>query len=244
MAEMRAVMSVSAVKELLKPAVAREAEDPAWPLPMGGLALRVPAFAAGAEPEGRTVGTACHRFLQHADLTRLAAPDAVAGQIAALVAAGRLAAEEASLVSAEEIAWFGQTPVGRLAATLAASGAGRVRREVPFVYALSVAPEQTDAQPGPDEKIIIRGVIDCLLDSDAGLIIVDYKTDRVADDAALAERVAGYTIQLQLYAQAASRIFARPVTRAVLVFLHARRVVEVPCTPLAYEALLGSEPRP
>jgi hypothetical protein len=69
-----------------------------------------------------------------------------------------------------------------------------------------------------------------LLETEAGLVLLDYKTDRIVDETTLSDRVTGYAAQLQLYAHAAGQLFDRPVSRAVLVFLCARRLVDVPCT--------------
>ena len=108
-----------------------------------------------------------------------------------MVAAARLSAEQAALVRVADLAWLATTDVG----TLLAQSAAAARREVPFVYALSLA--------GSGERTIVRGVIDCLLDTPAGLILIDYKTDHIRDERDLEERLAGYRVQLQLYALAA-----------------------------------------
>jgi ATP-dependent exoDNAse (exonuclease V) beta subunit len=224
LANLPAVISVSALKDLARPATQ---EDTAHAMQAPAVRLRSPSFAAATgEAEGRDIGVACHRFLQRADLTRLRTEATVCQQVETLVAEGRLSAEEGALVPPEDVAWFANTWVGKLAAAHAAA----VRREVPFVYAL---PGSHD-----DARTIVRGVIDCVLETDAGLTIWDYKTDRVADEAALRERVAAYSTQLQLYAQAAERIFARPIAQAVLVFLRARQVVEVAAEAPSVEQLL------
>jgi ATP-dependent helicase/nuclease subunit A len=231
-----AVLSVSAAKEL---ALRARGEDQPRVLDAPGQPLPGPSFAtepataaiAGGTPalpaDGRELGVACHRFLQHADLTRLGSPANVQAQVDALVAAGRLSPEDGALVPAEDIVWFGGTAEGRLAAR----AAGAIRREVPFVYALPLGES--------GEHTIVRGVIDCLIETADGLVILDYKTDWLADERDLAERLGGYQVQLQLYAQAAGAIFARPVTRAALVFLRARRVLEVPLGLPATVELFG-----
>jgi ATP-dependent helicase/nuclease subunit A len=130
----------------------------------------------------------------------------------------------------DDLAWFGATPLGRQLALRAAAAA----REVPFVYACRLSASANA------EATIVRGVIDCLLETAAGLVILDYKTDRVPDDAALQERINTYTLQLQLYAQAAAQIFARPVTRAVLVFIRQRYVADVTISPPPLAQLLNA----
>jgi len=210
-AALPAVLSVSALKEL---ADRRGTEDTPRAVASEAAPLRAPTFGL-TEPsaDGRTVGVACHRFLQHADLARLGSAEAVREQIAAMVSAGRLPEAEADLVPVADLVWFGTTPE----ASLLAEHTRNCRREVPFVYALPVE--------DLGERIIVRGIIDCLVELPDGLLILDYKTDRIPDAATWEERVAGYTVQLQLYAGAAADIFARSVKRALLVFLHGRKAV-------------------
>ncbi len=216
-----AVLSVSAVKELA--ARERTAETVAVlgpaqnPDGSATSALGRPAFATGPRAvDGRTVGTACHRFLQFADLDRIADAAAVRRQCEDLAAARLLTPEEAALVVVEDVVWLASTAEGRLLA----EGGAAVRREVPFVYALPLGATGAHA--------ILRGVIDCLVATPAGLVILDYKTDIPRDAADLAARIRGYSVQLQLYAEAAAAVFRRPVVRVALVFLRWRQVVAVP----------------
>ncbi len=224
LASLPAVLSVSAAKEL---ALQEAAADAPTVLDAPIQPLHAPTFAAGAAPaDGRELGAACHRFLQLADLARLSPEAAARAQVDELAAAGRLQPAEAALVPMADVAWFADTPEGRLLAR----GAPHARREVPFVYALSLG--------AADEHTIVRGVIDCLLETPDGLVILDYKTDRPRDETDFAARLAGYTVQLQLYAQAAAAIFGRPVVRALLIFLRARRTIAVPLTVPSLPALL------
>ncbi|MFQ5807007.1 MAG: PD-(D/E)XK nuclease family protein, partial [Phycisphaerae bacterium] len=191
-------------------------------------ALRVPRFARETEDEdGQIVGNAYHRFMQHADLKRLRRTADIQEQLAQLVGDSRLSAGEVRLLSPADIVWFATTDEGKLLA----QRADACRREVPFVYALPVA--------GGAERMVLRGVIDCLLESEDRLLILDYKTDRVRGAAAWEERIASYSVQLWLYALAAAEVFGRPATAATLVFLRQRRVVPVPTEPLALETILA-----
>ncbi|MBK9120873.1 MAG: UvrD-helicase domain-containing protein [Phycisphaerales bacterium] len=209
-----AALSVSAAKEIAqrerggdRPQIYEPVETP----------LPVPGFVrAHAEPEGRTLGTACHRFLEQVDLARLTDIDALRTEQEHLVAVARLPVDLARLVPLEDLAWFAAEPI---AAELRAC-AGTAQRELAFVYALPL--EATG------EFTIVRGVIDCLFETPAGLALLDYKTDRPRDTADFAARVAAYTVQLQLYAQAAAALLERPVRSAALVFLRERRMVDVP----------------
>ncbi len=208
-----AVLAVSALKE----AALREREgDKPHALDALDLPLTLPPFAAGAAATtGADIGTACHRFLEQADLRRLAREDEIRAELAELQRRGVLSAEEAALVPVADIAWFGNQPLGRLLAEHAAA----VRREVPFVFALDA--------PTPDDPALVRGIIDCLVPTPAGLVILDYKTDQPRDAADRAGRIAGYKVQMQVYARAAAAIFARPVAQVGLVFLRLREIVPV-----------------
>lgn len=179
------------------------------------------ASASWPEPgieaaDGRALGTACHRFLQHVPFAALTAADRVDAAVRQLVQTGRLSAVEAELLPQADLAWFGATDLGR---ALEAAG-DHVRRELAFTYA---AP-----WPSDDDRMLLRGVVDCLLERPDGLVLLDYKTDRRRDAADWQQRIAGYATQLQLYGLATAELFARPVRRMVLVFLRERELVEVP----------------
>ncbi|HHY38829.1 MAG TPA: helicase-exonuclease AddAB subunit AddA [Clostridia bacterium] len=74
------------------------------------------------------------------------------------------------------------------------------------------------------EIIVVQGVIDCLLVSDDGITLIDYKTDRVSaeDISAVIEK---YRVQLQLYSRAVERILCRPVTEKYLYFFSLGREI-------------------
>ena len=88
----------------------------------------------------------------------------------------------------------------------------------------------------PDAPVI-EGYIDlAVLESGPdgpGLIIVDYKTDAVADHADRAAKVERYRLQGAAYAVAAERSTGLPVRRVVLCFLAVDGATEVEVTGLA-----------
>lgn len=212
LAQKPAVLSVSALKQQAAWAAAEDVPRSLGPPP----AMHRPAFARAAQAEdGPAVGEAYHRFLHHADLSRLATPQQVEAQLARLVDDGRLAPDEARLVNPSDLVWLARTDEGKL---LAGAGAS-CRREVPFVYGLPLA--------GGTDRTVLRGIIDCLLETPEGLLIIDYKTDRLRTAAVRQARVDAYALQLQLYALAAGEIFGQRVRRAALVLLREHEVVPV-----------------
>ena len=79
--------------------------------------------------------------------------------------------------------------------------------------------------PDPARCTLLQGSIDCFFEEDGALVVVDYKTDRVAGESAIAERAESYRIQLDTYAYALRRIFGLPVRERILYFLRPGRSV-------------------
>ncbi len=65
----------------------------------------------------------------------------------------------------------------------------------------------------------VEGFIDLLYDGPDGLVVVDYKTDQVADDAAADASAARYRLQLATYALVIEANLGRPVVGAALLYL-------------------------
>ncbi|HSI63736.1 MAG TPA: PD-(D/E)XK nuclease family protein, partial [Candidatus Saccharimonadia bacterium] len=84
----------------------------------------------------------------------------------------------------------------------------------------------------------ISGTLDrVVLETDASgaftyATILDFKTDEVADEAALLERVQGYAPQLKLYHEAVQRLASLPVAsvKTVLIFTASCRLWPVDLT--------------
>jgi ATP-dependent helicase/nuclease subunit A len=77
-----------------------------------------------------------------------------------------------------------------------------------------------------DESIVVQGIIDVLIQTPQGLIVIDFKTDNISAGHAT-ERAELYRGQLDLYARAASAILNTPTAGKWLYFLAPRRAVEI-----------------
>ena len=112
-----------------------------------------------------------------------------------------ITAREAEAVDAEAIDGLFRSPLGRR--MLAAKN---MRRE--FKFSLLVgADEVFGAAAG--EQVLLQGVVDCCIEEDGELVIIDYKTDRVRG-AAVERRAETYAGQLRAYAAAMERITGKP----------------------------------
>src|SRR5699024_7128155 len=98
-----------------------------------------------------------------------------------------------------------------------------VEIEVPFTYTVKADYIYDDWDDDyAEEKVMIQGVIDCLIHTDKGMIILDYKTDNMPDKALIVEKKIAwkdkYSTQLSLYKQAIEDIFKQPVETTYLYF--------------------------
>lgn len=197
---------------------AEAAED--TPLPRPEVTLRQPRFAQekrGLTPAER--GTAHHLFMQFCDFDTCAMPGGAEQELTRLRDKHILSPEQADAVDVRRIEAFFASDLYRQA-----FAAARVRREFKFSVVAPAASYYPVAEDAPEETVLLQGVIDCLLETEAGFVVVDFKTDRVrAQDAA--DRAERYRPQLDAYGRAVQAIFGKPVTGRVLYFLTAGQAV-------------------
>ncbi len=172
----------------------------------------LPAFLAPpAEQTGLRRGVATHKALSLLPYARLRdvidEPEPLRARIVAelneLCARRRLMQQERLLVEAEPIAAFLESPWGRRALT-----SSEVRREWSFNLLL---PER--------DGLIVQGIVDLCYLFNGQWVLVDYKTDRVADTGELWQL---YGEQIALYRRALTQATGVPVREAVLYSLSLR----------------------
>ncbi|MFD1952626.1 PD-(D/E)XK nuclease family protein [Paenibacillus thailandensis] len=73
---------------------------------------------------------------------------------------------------------------------------------------------------------MIQGVVDCLFEDEAGLVLLDYKTDRIymKQWEQAAER---HRFQLELYAEALEKVLGKPVDECHVFFFDGGRSVRL-----------------
>jgi ATP-dependent helicase/nuclease subunit A len=176
------------------PDIAAAAALPSPAAPPDGLAAAPPDGLAAAEPPGALSpivrGSLVHRLLEDLDYARPVAP--AAATVRKLAADMGAEPTEADVEDVRAlVAAFAASP---LCARLAA--ARRTRREAPFAFGLDAA------GGGP----LVTGFLDVVaVEPDGGVLIVDFKSDRLDDvsPAELTER--DYATQRIVYALAALR---------------------------------------
>ena len=171
-----------------------------------------PVAAVDATARGRAV----HAVLEHLDL-RLTGDDArhsidALARLAATAEGIPARAAEVATLAASAAA----SPTVRAAAAALAAGR-RVWRELPIA--------------APIGDAVVEGFVDLLFEDGDGLVLVDYKTDAMAEGGSVTDRarlLAHHRLQLAAYAMAlAGAVPDAPVRRAVLVVTTPGEAVEV-----------------
>lgn len=199
----------------------REAlSDAAELTPLTRRKLRRPLFVtASGMLTPAEQGTANHLFLQFACYAACTTAEGIEQEIRRMLLKEFLTPEQAAAVRRREILQLFHAPLGRKILSCS-----HVVREMKFsilvdgsIYDRSVT----------GEKIMLQGVVDCLLLEPDGLTVIDFKTDSVSPGRE-AERAARYTGQLKAYSMALERIYRQPVCHRLLYFLSTGCAVEIP----------------
>ena len=152
---------------------------------------------------GRDFGSLVHRILEWVPL---AEPERVRGMAEALAPSFGLDAP-----SAERAASAAERALA-LPVMQRARVAPRVWRELPLWF--------------PEGEELLEGVIDLVFEEEGALVIVDYKTDGIAADQALAQ-AAHHAPQLQLYGRGLAQALGMPVRERLVLFTSLGQVVAV-----------------
>ena len=159
-------------------------------------------------PTAAERGVIFHKVLEHLDLAQTSLGDDF---IPDLENKGILLPGEAAHIDLSRIDKFLASPiVARM------RRAERIYREMRF--AIGVDPCLIDSRlENSGGDMILHGVIDCIFEESGGLVILDYKTDRIGAGGvnAIAQP---YRAQMMLYKLAAERIFNKPVKEMLLYF--------------------------
>jgi ATP-dependent helicase/nuclease subunit A len=201
------------------------------------------AVAARWDAERRErIEAASHRPFLPISATRAAARSAPAAAIAALGGGGR---DFGGLVH-KILEWIPLEPDAQpgLAASMAAAlgptfgldaeGARRAgdaaqrALELPVMHRARKAARLWRELPVwfPDGADLIEGVVDLVFEEDGGLVLVDYKTDHIADGQALSQ-AAHHAPQLQIYGRGLAQATGLPIRERLVLFTALGRTVPV-----------------
>ena len=177
---------------------------------------------------GARRGTAFHRVLELVDYDQRDewVSDGSAGfeklqqWLYALTETGKIEREDLELVNISGLIHFLRSPLAERMTR--AHSSKKLFREQPFVMGIP-ADEAGEGLPH-NEMITVQGIIDAFFIENEGIVLLDYKTDRVREEG---ELIARYQTQLDLYAKALGRAFGLPVRQKLIYSTELGRQIEL-----------------
>ncbi|MBB6678750.1 UvrD-helicase domain-containing protein [Cohnella lubricantis] len=183
--------------------------------------LRRPRFLGDKKLTPAERGTVVHLAMQHLPIKPGTDIGEVEEMLNQLVERRIWSAEQRQSVAAEAIAAFCRTELySRMCA------ARTVWREIPFSYGIPAGDAYSDAGAAAEEIVLIQGVIDCLFPEEDGLVLVDYKTDRVPLGN-WEEAAENHRFQIERYAKAIGDILGQRVKEGYIYFIEGERTVRL-----------------
>lgn len=168
----------------------------------------VPGFLTDRQGEvrGASRGTAYHRLMECLDYQDADSYEGIKRQIRKLTEEKKMSEEDAGCIWIRDILKFVQSPLGKR--MKAAAAEDRMHREQPFVFAQKMSGIRPEWNG--DETVLVQGIMDAYFIENDEIVLVDYKTDRIADgeEALLQER---YRTQLEDYGNALERLLDKRV---------------------------------
>lgn len=155
---------------------------------------------------GSDRGTIYHHVMELIPFVADMPRNAVKSTLDFMVKEGALKQEEREAVNDTKLVKFFASELGRRMCL--AEDAGKLRREQPFVIGLPAKELFPDSES--EETVLVQGVIDAFFEEEDGLVLMDYKTDRIQEDAKT-ELTKKYQSQLKYYRTALEKLTGKPV---------------------------------
>ncbi|WP_297638180.1 helicase-exonuclease AddAB subunit AddA [uncultured Clostridium sp.] len=183
---------------------------------------------------GAERGTAVHFVMQKIDYDRInSAMDSdkdliieIKTQLIEMKENELLTEEEFEVINPWKIKAFFRSNIGKRVMKAYIDGK-TVRREFPFFLEVSVDTIKEELQDKNfEETIRIQGIIDLFFEEDGKIILVDYKTDFIKEDAEK-EMFDKYAIQMKYYKEALEEITKIPVGNPVLFLFYNEEEIEI-----------------
>lgn len=196
--------------------------------------LQRPRFLSEQKLSPAERGTIYHTVMQLLPLDRKLAKEEIEAFCDQLVQEQHLTPEQREVIDPELIEQFFDSAVGE-----SLLQANWIKRELPFSFGLKaseVYPQKSvDGQgliapmeepSALEDTILVQGVVDCIFETEEGLVLLDYKTDAVYGNVleTIKER---YEVQISLYKRAIERIWNQPVIRSYLFLFDGAHLIEM-----------------
>ena len=210
-----------------------KAEDSVKETEAGGTVQEAEASEAEAK-EGKKVygrsggskrGTAYHRALECLSFHELHSLSDTKKALLSLYEQGYLDQESYEWINPWDIWKFVESPLGKSMAK--AQAEGRLFKEQQFMIGV---PASEMGHEDSEELVLVQGVIDAFIEEPEGLLLIDYKTDRISgkDKEMGKERLKErYRTQIDCYERALCQITGKTVARRCIYSFALREEIEI-----------------
>ncbi|WP_138753335.1 helicase-exonuclease AddAB subunit AddA [Paenibacillus sinopodophylli] len=184
--------------------------------------LRRPSFMEEKSLTAAEKGSVNHLLMQHVSLSVSADEAMLKVTLDSLIERRIMTSKQSEAIDLTAVAAFFDSELGQRL-----TKASWVRREVPFSCmfpASRVYPKTDERLAG--ESILIQGVIDCLFEDERGIVLLDYKTDRIMNKQ-WTEASERHRFQLELYAEAIEAVLGRKVDECFVFFFDGGQSVQL-----------------
>ncbi|MBQ7149090.1 MAG: helicase-exonuclease AddAB subunit AddA [Pseudobutyrivibrio sp.] len=183
--------------------------------------LELPQEDKNTASAGALYGTAMHRFMECFDFTRDDFDTSFSEQLDYMKSVGSLSEDQQSRIRYDKLISFIESPTAARMAQAAKND--KLYKEKPFVFGSDATTLFGDPDTS-DEMILVQGIIDVFFEEEDGIVLLDYKTDRVDEEAELVLR---YEKQLQLYKDAIEKAYNVPVKEVLIYSFALEKTIEV-----------------
>ncbi|MDD2979484.1 MAG: helicase-exonuclease AddAB subunit AddA [Hespellia sp.] len=158
---------------------------------------------------GASRGTAYHKLMELLDFSKDYDEPQLRKVIEAYRQEGKMSREMAECIdTADILAFLGSSSAKRMQK---AASAQKLWSEQPFV--LGVDAKDVYPETKSEQIVLVQGIIDVYFEEEEGLVVLDYKTDKVRSAQELRERYHG---QLDYYARALEQITGKRVSQKII----------------------------
>lgn len=165
------------------------------------------------ELTGSERGTLVHRIMECMDFTKeYKTKEDIWEETKRLIEEGKIPKKAQKAIAADRLLGFFTSPLGNRMREAAKKGF--LSKEKPFVIYLPYEEVYHEGE-GSGEYVMVQGIIDACFEENGKLILVDYKTDHVAQNVqqVLTQR---YRTQLEYYAHALGQITGKSVEERII----------------------------
>lgn len=172
------------------------------------------------ELTGASRGSAYHKLLELLDFTQEYDAESLQRDIQEKEQSGLITKEMTECIRREDILSFLRSSAGQRMKE--ASRKGKCFAEQPFVLGMKAKEIYPDINS--DEWMLVQGIIDVYFEEEDGMVVLDYKTDKVFHAQELVDR---YRAQLNYYAHALERLTGKKVKEKIIYSFALQKEIEV-----------------